>query len=113
MWDALARATGDVEDLNPDSNEVWQFMGTYNGLHQFRHRHRPRTARAIPGWGTAWDRVYLDLSVDTLAVVRVQSRIYPPAEPEAPIRCTTDRTGSDYGGAFDGFTVSSDADPGL
>jgi hypothetical protein len=26
---------------------------------------------------------------------------------------TSDTSGSEYGGAFDGFTVTSDADPGL
>lgn len=37
-WAAVATAFGDTECANPESGERWQYMGTYKGKHQFRHR---------------------------------------------------------------------------
>lgn len=46
LWHALGiRTGGDVEEKCPDTGEVWQYMGTFDGRHQFRHRHHPRTKK--------------------------------------------------------------------
>jgi hypothetical protein len=127
MWEALADATGDYADCNPDNGESWQYMGTYDGVHQFRHRHRPETARPITGFaGRHVDRVYLHIDAATLRVIRVHVNRYldapaeshsghvvRPASTPQTIPDTRDCSGSDYGGAFDGINVISDADPGL
>lgn len=79
MWEALADATGDYADCNPESGECWQYMGTYDGAHQFRHRHRPITARAIKGFAEPYyDRVNLHLDSTTLKVKRVGCQKYGP-----------------------------------
>ena len=153
MWDALARATGDYADCCPETGECWQYMGTYDGAHQFRHRHRPqiiqgRPIKPIEGFaGQHWDRVYLHLDAETLEVARVHVVPYLDDKPSdythaggRPTR--EDLSGPDhqrmncprccgnhplrdcphpdqeqfeanYGGSFDGFSVTSDADPGL
>jgi len=77
MWEALADATGDRADYCPETNEVWQYMGTYDGAHQFRHRHRPESCPPIKGFaGKHCDRVYLHLDAETLRVTRVHVRLY-------------------------------------
>jgi hypothetical protein len=45
MWERLKTATGDKDYMaeNEASGEVWQYMGTYDGYHEFRHRHHPKT----------------------------------------------------------------------
>jgi hypothetical protein len=43
MWSRLQTMVGDLESLNPEYNEAWQYMGTYRGVHEFRHRCHPRT----------------------------------------------------------------------
>lgn len=44
MWKSLAAKTGgDVAQEHPISGEVWQYMGTVEGHHQFRHRDHPET----------------------------------------------------------------------
>ena len=150
MWDALARATGDYADCCPETGECWQYMGTYDGAHKFRHRHRPQYIQGRPikpierFAGQHWDRVYLDLDAETLEVTRVHVKRYPAVETIAQFedsspecyerpshqrmncpRCCGDHPLRDCprpdqeqfeancGGSFDGFGVSSDADPGL
>lgn len=136
MWDALAHVTGDYADCCPETGEVWQYMGTFGVVHQFRHRHRPKTTRPIKGFvGKHQDRVYLDINTESLQVVRVNVQLYfdPDRIPAglSDSRAIGERTEAgreqnridrprarqiddgDYGGAFDGFTVTSDADPGL
>ena len=77
MWEALADVAGDYADCCPETGECWQYMGTYDGAHQFRHRNRPqlrngRTTPPINGFaGQHWGRVYLDISAETLQVVRL------------------------------------------
>jgi len=141
MWDALRDATGDYADCCPETGECWQYMGTYGGNHEFRHRHRPKSARAITGQSEAYyDRVNLRIDAKTLEVANVgcqkympQVKIWPkPPSALADSRAIGERTEAGreqnrldairraresdnhtYGGAFDGFSVSSDADPGL
>lgn len=38
VWAAIATRWGGVTCLDVDSGETWQYMGTYRGQHQFRHR---------------------------------------------------------------------------
>lgn len=41
---------GDGSDLaqeDPQSGEVWQYMGTYQGFHEFRHRWHPKAGRRM------------------------------------------------------------------
>lgn len=37
-WAAIAEKYGDTECRCPETHEAWQYMGTANGEHQFRHR---------------------------------------------------------------------------
>lgn len=130
VWSALATAVGDYADCCPETGECWQYMGTWSTVHQFRHRNRPATARAILGFpGHHRDRVYLDLHVESLEVARVRVQLHTdkPSIPAALADSRAigerteagreqnrlDRQPEDYGGAFDGFTVTSDADSGL
>lgn len=78
MWDNLAHIAGDYADHCPETNEVWQYMGTTTRsmpgigtapllifVHQFRHRHRPMTARAwLEGYFGDYrgGRIYLDIA---------------------------------------------------
>lgn len=45
MWEALRIADGlpedDYEAWNETCGEAWQYMGTFNGAHEFRHRCHP------------------------------------------------------------------------
>lgn len=41
MWAAIAAKYGDAACANKDDGEVWEYMGTHNGWHQFRHRALP------------------------------------------------------------------------
>lgn len=109
MWGALADATGDYADCCPETGEVWQYMGTYDGVHQFRHRHRPESCPPIKGYaGKHAGRVYLHIHTVTLRVTRVNvsGSLSTSYEQRHIPR-------EDYSGAFDGFHVTSDADPGL
>lgn len=48
MWTELASKninTGDTECVHPETLESWQYMGTKNGAHSFRHRHHPATGK--------------------------------------------------------------------
>lgn len=83
MWEALADACGDYADCCPETGEVWQYMCTEHGRHQFRHRSRPERSKAgrvlppIKGYaGRHVGRVYLHLDVVTLQVVRLVVRPY-------------------------------------
>jgi UDP-galactopyranose mutase len=40
-WGLIHKKYGSVACLNDECGEVWQYMGTYNGFHQFRHRSLP------------------------------------------------------------------------
>jgi len=54
-WDALWRlfqrvasdayGATDLADEDPETGEVWQYMGTWDGEHQFRHRNHPTTGQ--------------------------------------------------------------------
>lgn len=139
MWEALADATGDYADCCPETGECWQYMGTVLDptfstptlVHQFRHRDRPAEAKTIGGFDCR-GRFYLDLHAETLDLVRVTCHEYrdPDRIPAAltsaeAIKRARDEAQrieypdhvpfreSECGGAFDGFSVSSDADPGL
>ena len=35
----------DLDDECAETGERWQYMGTWDGEHQFRHRHHPATGR--------------------------------------------------------------------
>jgi hypothetical protein len=64
MWAVLAELTGgDTVEEHPVTGEAWQYMGTYQGVHEFRHRDRPRKPRdASPrqlSSGVGFGRVYL------------------------------------------------------
>ena len=128
MWDALADLTGDYADCNPDSGEYWQYMGTYDNVHQFRHRHRPESCPPIKGFaGKHCDRVYLNLNADTLEAVRLHVKRYdapqdrlmncPRCAGNHPLRDCPQPDREQFeqhcSGAFDGYVVTSDADPGL
>ena len=54
MWAVIAAKYGDAACHNEATNEVWQYLGTYNGVHQFRHRSLP----ACDG-----QRVYFNIEV--------------------------------------------------
>lgn len=48
MWSLLAASqplgwVGDNGCEHPQCGEVWQYMGTWQGRHQFRHRCHPAT----------------------------------------------------------------------
>ena len=46
MWAALASEeinSGDPECAHPETQDAWQYMGTSNGVHSFRHRNHPVT----------------------------------------------------------------------
>ena len=133
MWDALRDITGDYADCNPASGECWQYLGTYDGVHQFRHRHRPTSAQAIKDKPGCYDRVYINLDAETLAPVAITFHRYHDIPAGiADSRAIDERTAEgrdanrsrvkaerddwnrqEYGGAFDGINVISDADPGL
>lgn len=109
MWEALADATGSYSDGNTENGEVWQYMGTYDGRHQFRHRSRPESCRPIKGYvGKHCDRVYLHLDAKTLKVVHLTAERYLNDRPSDYLRSVPD-----YCGSFDGFVVTSDACPGF
>ena len=40
-WAVLARRYGDAACRHPVAGEVWQYMGTSGGWHEFRHRALP------------------------------------------------------------------------
>lgn len=52
-WTALAGARINAGLADPSdaydagSNEVWQYMGTSNGAHEFRHRCHPATGERV------------------------------------------------------------------
>ena len=52
-WAEIARRYGqsDVDAPDPSSKECWQYMGSFDGVHQFRHR------------GLQGRRVYEDVAV--------------------------------------------------
>lgn len=48
MWSELASKEingGDSECLHPEFFEVWQYMGSRDGVHSFRHRMHPVTGK--------------------------------------------------------------------
>lgn len=46
-WDALRADVGDTVATCPITGEVWQYMGTVDGTHEFRHRHHPEIGRRM------------------------------------------------------------------
>lgn len=89
LWSLFQRVasdtfgSSDLADEDPDTGEVWQYMGTWDGEHQFRHRNHPKTRR----------REYLNFRDDHYSAPPVQAmrRLYGSYYDESP----------------------SDADPGL
>jgi hypothetical protein len=119
LFEALARVTGDHCDHCPDSNEVWQYMGTTDTEHQFRHRNRPAGSKPING-EAAIDRVYLNLDVKTLKVARLSWQTYEPTPapkpaPKRPKPPTPAQVESRLNRYYDNYDYMSfsDADPGL
>lgn len=113
LWASLAAQGEDIEASDPVCGECWQYMGTWRTaagwVHQFRHRHHPRLGR----------RVYRDIPVagEALAWLQANDRL-ADAERQARERHarrqrSTWQSDADYGGAFDGTRVTSDADLGL
>lgn len=105
-WAGVARRYGsDFAQLN--RGECWQYMGTAftarGWEHQFRHRCHPSTN----------ERVYLHLPVSAEWTPPQQERKPEPIRKEPARFGRMIETEQDYGGAFDGNSVSSDADPGL
>ena len=109
-WAGLARLGFDV-DLRDESGEVWQYMDTCrdNGgqlWHEFRHRF----------YTPAQKRVYARVRAsDDYQTAHPAPKPEPPA-PLPPVRPVWDCPAfdeRDCSGAFDGITVTSDADPGL
>ncbi len=51
LWEALETDKGDTRAEDPESGEVWQYMGTVTGtcgfVHQFRHQCHPDYGRKI------------------------------------------------------------------
>ncbi len=68
MWAALAAIFGDAACLDADSGEAWQYMGTVDGEHEFRHRALPVPAldRATGCRFTAPRRAYLRIDAETI-----------------------------------------------
>lgn len=96
---------GDTADYNDQYGECWQYMGTElradTWEHVFRHRMHPRTQRREYWRTPASDRFHRENPIPT-----------PPArqpyETDVP-----SLTLAHLNGAFDGVSVTSDADPGL
>ena len=38
VWDVIRAKYGDYACVNPDNGEVWQYMGSGDRFHTFRHR---------------------------------------------------------------------------
>lgn len=49
-WAALAAAFGATSQPSADDLEDWQYMGTTDGRHEFRHRNHPTHGRVV--WST-------------------------------------------------------------
>ncbi len=49
MWSALSAAFGSPRQ--PNGFEDWQYMGTFDGRHEFRHRNHAVHGRIV--WTTA------------------------------------------------------------
>lgn len=48
MWSELALHalnSGDTQCIHPDTGEIWQYMGTSDDFHTFRHRNHPVTGK--------------------------------------------------------------------
>ena len=54
-WDVIRERYGDLRCAHPVAGEAWQYMGTFGGWHEFRHRALPtdRLTRAVEReiWG--------------------------------------------------------------
>lgn len=100
-WDA----GDDNAQLHPTLGECWQYMGTVRDektgrwMHTFRHRCHPVTGK----------REYSSFPASASFQAENQA---PKTEP-APYYPRVRFDPRDCSGAFDGISVSSDADPGL
>jgi hypothetical protein len=97
---------GDNADYNSRFGECWQYMGTElrgdTWEHVFRHRAHPRTNKREYWRSPASDAFHASNPAPSKPVVpRPYERIIPHFD---PTHC---------GGAFDGVSVSSDAEGGL
>ena len=45
-WGEITRVYGDPACAHPAAGEVWQYMGTADGWHEFRHRALPAALRS-------------------------------------------------------------------
>src|SRR3990167_2983400 len=52
-WGEITRVYGDPACAHPAAGEVWQYMGTADGWHEFRHRALPAALRSRAGARTA------------------------------------------------------------
>lgn len=108
MWDALKRAfkAPDFAEYNAGFGESWQYMGTSlrsdQWEHCFRHRAHPTTGKREYFTVPASDDYH-------------RAHPVPPAPRVPPVnRCVIRRFDPIHcGGAYDGVSVISDADPGL
>jgi hypothetical protein len=41
MWSIIYKMFDDYSCMCKETGEAWQYMGTYEGFHEFRHRHLP------------------------------------------------------------------------
>ena len=70
LWELFRRVAGekygttDLADEDPETGEVWQYMGTWDGEHQFRHRNHPKTGR----------REYLNFRDDHYSAPKAKAR---------------------------------------
>ena len=46
-WRGLHERFGSVDEICPCCGEAWQYMGTVDGHHEFRHRHHPETGERM------------------------------------------------------------------
>jgi hypothetical protein len=106
MWNALVLFwKGDTADYNASFGECWQYMGTVlradTWEHVFRHRMHPRTGRREYFRVLATVEFHSTHPLPTKTTPRSYERAIPAFD---PTQCS---------GAFDGLSMSSDADSGL
>ena len=58
-WKGLLTLAGCVVARNPDTGDRWEYVGTYMGHHEFRHKNHPQTG----------DRVYARVTTDSCSGV--------------------------------------------
>ena len=46
-WKGLLTLAGCVVARNPDTGDRWEYVGTYCGYHEFRHKNHPQTGNRV------------------------------------------------------------------